>query len=132
MGFGTLTNDWKVDDSPIYAPSKRNVKFEHDNITTSDTGRVESGDMHIRWVKRDVRTITLQWDILTGKEVEYLYQLFQGQEFTFHFKHFGRAKSMSAYCGKLTYDQDSEVLYEEEGGLYRNINLKVVEKLVAR
>ena len=132
MGFGVLTNDWKVDDSPIYLPTKKNVKFEHDNITTSDTGRVESGDMHIRWVKRDVRSITLQWDKLTGNEVNYLYGLFQGQEFTFHFKQFGQDKSMDAYCGKMSYDLDSENLYEDEGGLYRNINLKVVEKQVAR
>ena len=107
MGFGTKTSSWKVDDYELYAPSKDKVGTSHDNIVTPDSGRLENGYMHINWVRRDVKQITLTWDKLTGNEMTYLRNLLQGQEFVLTYYDAG-VKTMNAYCGKFSETLDSQ------------------------
>lgn len=126
MGIGVKTSHWKVNESELYAPSKATPTISHDNIVTSDSGRLEDGFMHIHWVRRDVRQIVLTWNRLTGYEMEYLRNLLQGQEFVLTFFDAG-IKTMDAYCGKFSETLDSEVLHAEEGGLYKNIQATITE-----
>lgn len=126
MGIGVKSSHWKVNNDELYLPSKAKPNFSHDNIVSPDSGRLEDGYMHIHWVRRDVRQIVLTWDVLTGNEMTYLRNLLQGQEFVFTFFDAG-VKTMDAYCGKFSETLDSEVLYESEGGLYRNIQATITE-----
>lgn len=126
MGLGTLDPDWAVNGTPIYAPTANKVDFDHDNIVSDDSGRVESGFMHIRWVRPDVLKINLVWDKLTGNEKDHIKNLMQGKEFEFTYWDNGR-KVMNGYCGKVSYTLDRTDLHEDEGGVYRNIRANVVE-----
>lgn len=126
MGFGVLDDNWKVDDKKLYLPSKGKPKFSHDNIVSSNSGRTEAGNMHIRWVKRDILNIALTWEKLTGDEKDRIVKLLQGRTFTFTYWDNGK-KTMPAYCGKVEYELDSMELYADEGGLYRNIAATVVQ-----
>lgn len=125
-GFGTLDSRWTVDGTPIYAPTAKSVDIEHDNIVTSGSGRTESGYMHIRWVRRDITKVNMEWEKLTGNEKEYLLNLMQGKEFTFRFWD-GRQKEIRGYVGKTTYTLDRTDSYASQGGLYRNVKIDVVE-----
>lgn len=126
MGYGTLTPLYKVGDSQLYAPSKAKPQINHDNIVTPDSGRAEDGYMHIHWVRRDVKQITLTWDKLTGNEMLYLRNLLQGQEFTLTYWD-GGVKTMEAYCGKFSEQLDNVRQYASEGGVYRNIQATITE-----
>lgn len=124
--IGTLDTNgyWAVDDSAIYVPS--GIEIEHDNIVTPDSGRMESGYMFITWVRNDVRKVNLTYDKLTGAEVEYMLNLMQGKTFTFTYYDNG-IKTMDAYCGKCSYEQKNLSVYPDEGGMYKNFKINVVE-----
>lgn len=126
MGYGKLDPNFKVGSSKLYSPSEDGVQIDHDNIVSSDSGRTESGKMHIRWVRRDVKKVSMTWEKLTGNEVAYLVSLLQGKSFTFHYYDNG-AKSMQGYCGQVTYTEHNLDKRSSEGGVYKNIQANVVE-----
>lgn len=115
---------WAVDGTPIYVPSS--VTIENDNIVSPDSGRVESGKMHITWVRREVRKINLVFDHITGAEVAFMHSLMQGKEFTFTYYDNG-VKTMEAYAGKDSYTQKNLVNYPSEGGEYKEYKINVIE-----
>lgn len=126
MGYGTLDPNFKINNTRIYSPTEGGVQIDHDNIVSSDSGRMESGKMHIRWVRRDVIKVSMTWDKLTGNEVNYLKNLMQGKEFTFHYYDNGE-KTIQGYCGKITYTLFSAKKKQSEGGTYKNVQANVVE-----
>lgn len=126
MGVGKLAENgrWAVNGTPIYEPSESDV--EHENMVSSDSGRVESGEMHITWIRGDIRKVNLTYKYLTGNEVNYLRDLMQGKEFTFTYYDNG-LKTISAYTGKCSYKQKNLALYADEGGLCSDIKINVIE-----
>ena len=128
MGYAKLDTNgyWAIDGTPIYVPSKGGVQIDHDNIVGPDSGRVESGKMHIDWVRTDVRKVSLTYDYLTGAEVEYMRNLMQGKVFQFTYYDNG-VQTMEGYCGKNTYSQENLSLYSTEGGLYKGFKINVEE-----
>lgn len=125
--YSELDNGWTVNGTPIYRPSEGGVNIGHDNIVSSDSGRDEAGYMHIRWVRTDVRKVSFTYNKLTGNQVAYLVNLMQGKEFTFAYEEAGGRESFPGYCGKITYDQKRLDLYADEGGVYTNVQVNVVE-----
>lgn len=83
---------------PIYVPSI-DTKITTDNITTSDTGRDESGIMHIGWVQRKLYKIQLHYKAMTDDELYTLFNKIVGQNFKFKFRHAGVTRTINAYCG---------------------------------
>ena len=128
MGLAKLCTNgyWAVDGTPIYVPSAGGVQIDHDNIVGPDSGRVESGKMHIDWVRTDVVKVSLTYDELTGAEVEYMRNLMQGKEFEFTYYDNG-VKTIQGYCGKNTYSQQNLALYATEGGKYKGFKINVEE-----
>lgn len=128
MGIAKLCTNgyWAVDGHPIYVPSESGIQIDHDNIVGPDSGRVESGYMHIDWVRTDVRKVSLTYEILTGAEVEYMRNLMQGKVFDFTYYDNG-IHTMEAYCGKNTYTQQNLALYKAEGGRYKGFKINVEE-----
>lgn len=126
MSVGKLDTNgyWAVDGIPIYIPSR--VEIEHENMVSSDSGRVESGQMVINWVRRDIVKVNMTFNHLTGDEVNTMKNLMQGREFTFTYYDDG-VKTISAYVGKNSYTQKTLALYESEGGLYSDFKINVVE-----
>lgn len=118
------SNRWAVNGTPIYNPSS--VAIANDNIVSSDTGRTESGYMYITWVRTTVRTVKLTYEWITGTEVAFLHSLMQGREFSFTYYDNG-VKTMSAYAGKDSYTLCDPSLYANEGGLYKNYSIDIIE-----
>ena len=115
---------WAVDGTPIFIPSSPVIT--NDNIVSSDTGRTESGYMHITWVRPTVRNVKLTYEWITGAEVAFLHNLMQGKEFTFTYYDNG-TKTMRAYAGKDSYTLCDPSLYASEGGLYKNYSIDIIE-----
>lgn len=86
---------WMVGNNHIYIPSTP-CKVEHSNVTAAETGRDETGYMHIYWLRRDVRKVFLKYNAITESEVAYLEGLMQGKEFTFKFLDQGAVQTIEA------------------------------------
>lgn len=124
MGILKTTGNFAVNGVAICDPSS--AVIENDNITSSDTGRTESGYMYIAWIRPTVRKIKLTYDFITGEEVENLHNLMQGKEFLFTYYDNGM-KTMRAYAGKDSYSQTNLNLYKEYGGLYSEYSIDIIE-----
>ena len=115
---------WAIDGEPIYVPS--GVEISHENIVTSDSGRVESGYMHVTFVRGDVRTVQLEFDHITGYEVAFMRELTQGRVFELTFYDNG-IQVMQGYVGRTSYEQKNLGVYTDEGGEYENYKFNVIE-----
>lgn len=116
---------WMVNDNHIYIPAP-NVKIEHTNVASADSGRTEDGHMHINWVIPDIRKVYLTYSAISGNEKDYMMNLMQGKTFTFTYWDNG-AKSFQGYCGECTYEAYSSVHRTNEGGIYTNFSINVIE-----
>ncbi len=127
MGVGKIDTNghWAVDGHSIYIPS--DVEINHENVVSSDSGRTESGDMHITWLKRDVRKVNLTYNFLTAREVEFMVDLMQGKELSFTYYDNGVKTISHAYVGKCTYKEKTLALYQEDGGLCSDFKINVIE-----
>ena len=117
---------WMVGSSHIYVPSE--CKVEHSNVAGSDSGRDESGVMHIDWVRTDVHKVSLKYKAMTGAEVAYMENLMQGKEFTFTFLDKGTTKTISAYAAESSYDHYSYASgYYNGTQVYTDFEIHVIE-----
>lgn len=117
---------WMVGSQHIYIPSTP-CSVEHSNVTAPATGRDENGDMHIFWLRRDVRKVLLTYNAITASELAYMMNLMQGSEFTFKFFDQGMVKIISGYVGESKYDFYSySSVYNEP--VYINFKINVIEK----
>lgn len=120
-GSNTLTTH-------IYIPQK--AKIDHTNLAGSDTGRTADGVTHIDWIRTDVRRVHMEWEVMTGQEVEYMLNLMQGKIYEFFYFEFGQVKHFTAYTGDCDYEQyvmNVSSLHGNEGGMYRGFNIDAVE-----
>ena len=108
MGIGKLSNHWKVNGTPIYAPSV-GLKILHTSISSADSGRTEDGYMHNTWVRTNLVKINFVWKALTGVEVKHLVNLMQG-------------------VAEIDYAYQYTGQYASEGGLYLDVTCSAVEK----
>lgn len=124
--YNTLdtTGSWEVDGTPIYVPSA-GIKVQHTNLTGSETGRTEDGIMHIDWVRRDIRKVSLQYKAMSAQELDYLLDLMQGKEFTLTFRDRGAIRTMQAYSGESSYTYYSANVGGED--LYTDVSINAVE-----
>ncbi len=125
--FTVLDDAWTVDGLPIYRPPENGINISHDNIVAPKSGRDEGGYMHIIWVRPDIVKVSFSYEKLTGNQVNRLVSLMQGKEFVFTYEDNGVKKTINAYCGKISYDQKNLKNYAEEGGVYENVKVNVVE-----
>ena len=116
--------EWMVNGNPLYIPSS-GIKVEHTNLAGSSSGRTEDGLMHIDWIRRDLRKVYLQWKVLTASELDYIFGMMQGKEFTLTFKDRGKVQTMSAYSSDSTYNYYSSALGED---IYTDVSINAIEK----
>ena len=117
------TGSWKVNNSPLYIPSA-GIQVEHTNLAGSSSGRTEDGVMHIDWIRRDIRKVSLRWSVLTASELDYVLGLMQGKEFTLTFKDRGIVQTMNAYSSESSYTYYSAALGED---LYTDVSINAIE-----
>lgn len=124
--------------TPIFVPAP-NTKIEHTNVASSDSGRTEDGQMHINWVRRDVRKVNLVYSAISGAEKALMESLMQGKEFYFRYvdphieivngtETLVKVDSFYGYVGESNYQEYSSVHYESEGGIFTNFSINVIEK----
>lgn len=129
---------------PIYVPAP-NLKIEHTNVASADSGRTEDGVMHINWVRPDVKKVYLLYNSISGYEKGIMEQLLQGKEFWFRYMDVQRSalpslvngkyantyvttvQEIHAYTGESSYESYCSTLRAEEGGIYTNFSINVIE-----
>lgn len=127
MGVLKLCTDgsWAVNGQPIYPPS--DLSYGHEGLQAAGSGRAESGYMIKTWVRGDVRNVELEYRYLTGSEKQYLMDLMQGKDFSFTYYDGGVQSISSAYCNKTSYKGYRRRQFAEEGGLYKDFKIKIIE-----
>lgn len=125
MAIGVKDGRWKVGSTAIYTPAI-DTQIEHTNVVSDDSGRRQNGVMKIVWVRRDIVKIHLHWNSLTGNMVKELESLMQGKEFEFTYWDNG-SHTISAYCGESDYKIHTYALYKDQGGLYQDFTINVIE-----
>lgn len=78
--------------------------------------------MHIDWVRRDLRKVSLKYSAMTSDELNTIIGLTQGKEFTFTFPDRGQVVTMNAYVGEAKYTYYSSAL-----DMYTGIQINVIE-----
>lgn len=124
-------NEWAVSAdgsnwTPIYVPAP-NIKIEHTNVASADSGRTEDGVMHINWVRRDVRKVNLMYNAISGNEKAAMMALMQGKEFYFRYLDSGVAQELFGYTGESSYQYYSSVHHASEGGIFTSFSINVIE-----
>ena len=135
-------NEWAVSEdgstwTAIYVPAP-NIKIEHTNVASADSGRTEDGYMHINWVRRDVRKVNMTFSAISGAEKAFMENLMQGKEFYFRYvdphieivngtETLVKVSQFYGYTGESNYQEYSSVHYESEGGIFTNFSINVVE-----
>ena len=117
---------WMVDSSHLYIPSTP-CKVEHSNVVGADSGRDDSGWMHIDWLRHDTRKVYLHYNAMSASELAYTLDLLQGKQFTFKFLDQGSVKEFPAYCGECEYEfyTNSSQLFDE--AVYTDVEFHVIE-----
>lgn len=127
MNVNTLSSTWKIDGTPIYTPSS-NLKIQHTNQVSNDSGRNESGIMKIGWTRTDIVKINLHYSAMTGEELTMMLNRMQGKEFTFTYVDGGETKTIDAYCGETSYTLITDNYLGTGQQLYKDISMNVIEK----
>lgn len=126
MGLRKLdsTGSWKVNADPIYIPDA-DIAVEFNSLASEDSGRDESGYMHIIWVRSNIRKVSLKYALMTESELEYMTSRMQGKEFEFTFVDVGGVHTMNAYTSNI-----QATLYTTFNGIniYKDISISVIEK----
>ena len=118
-------NQWMVDVTHLYIPSTP-CKIEHSNVVGADSGRDETGLMHIDWVATDKRKVYLHYNAMSASELSTMVSLLPGTEFEFTFLDQGSVKTMNAYCGECNYQfYTNSSLYSE--AIYTDVEFHVIE-----
>ena len=117
------TGSWAVNSSPLYVPSA-GIQVSHTNLAGSSSGRTEDGIMHIDWIRRDIRKVSLRWSVLTASELDYVLSLMQGKEFKLTFVDRGIVQEMNAYSAESSYTYYSAAFGED---LYTDVSINAIE-----
>lgn len=120
---------WKVGDNFIYIPDP-NTKYEHTNVADEDSGRDAKGIMNIGWIRRDVRKVYINYSTMSESELEYMFDLLQGKEFSFTFpdRTTNRGTIQKAYCAQCSYEMYMENYRGTGEAVYSNVSFNIIEK----
>lgn len=120
---------WKVGDNFIYIPDP-NTKYEHTNVADEDSGRDAKGVMNIGWIRRDVRKVYINYSTMSESELEYMFDLLQGKEFSFTFpdRTNNRDTIQKAYCAQSSYEMYMENYRGTGEAVYSNVSFNIIEK----
>lgn len=117
------TGTWKVNDEPIYVPDAE-IDIQHSNVASEDSGRDETGYMHIIWLRTDVLKVGLKYKLMTGDELKYMRERMQGKSFSFTFANENTVTTIQGYTGEI-----NATLYTRLNGvdIYKDVSINVVE-----
>ena len=117
---------WAINGTPIYVPDT-DPEYGLHPIYSSDSGRLESGDM---WKRRvgTKRSVTLKYKYITGAEKKRLIALTLNEDFSLTYFDDDEIQTISsAYVGDITYKGYNSRMHAEDGGVYTDFALDIVE-----
>ena len=124
MGIGKISEYFAVNGEPIVSP--QSCKVSIDPLADANSGRSDDGVMHINWIWREIRKVTLTFPPLTSEEVSELLSMVQGKEYDFTYPDpiDGTERTIHCYTSNNSSDLKSGVLY---GGLWMGVSFSAIE-----
>ena len=121
----TLTNLFKIDGQPLYAPDA-GVEPSYADLDSSDSGRDEAGVMHREVVRDKVATWPFAYTVLTDAEYSYLIVLLASKA-TFAFTH-PKAGSSRETVTTTCYCSNYSIAWRSaRDGSWRNLKFNIIE-----
>lgn len=116
---------WAINGTPIYVPDT-DPEYGLHPIYSSDSGRLENGDM---WKHRvgTKASVTLKYKYITGAEKRWLTNLTLYDDFSLTYYDDEIRTISSAYVGDIKYKGYNAGKCADEGGLYTDFELEIVE-----
>ena len=115
--------DLQIDGKPILIPDA-DVQVEFADLESEDSGRDEGGFMHPLFLRRGIRTWTLDYGTLTAEEYRYMEALFVGKV-TFSVDYLDEHRK-AARCTAYR-SQHSIAIHNARLGIYRNYQFSIME-----
>ena len=118
-----LTTDYTINGNSIYEPHLQ-IAENVESILDENSGTTDDGIMHVRWTRAAVHKYSLQYNIMTAAEYDYMKNLLLGKTFVFKYPYCGEEKEINAYCtsygGVLSRT-------DENGGIYTGVQFEISE-----
>lgn len=121
----TLTDKFKINGKPIYAPDNE-MPFSFEDIDSSDAGRTEDGVMHRSPVRYKVGTWTFKYASVTEAEKQYIESLFPDAP-SFEFTHPSRKNSEESEVTTCYRTKYSLNWYSVKKGVWKNYTFNIIE-----
>lgn len=119
----SFINDILIDGKPMLTPDA-GVKMKYTDTESDSTGRDESGVMHRKIIRSDVKTWDFTYSVLFADEYVYLSELLRGKA-TFRFTFInekGTEETVDAYC-----KQRSITYWSKRRGIYKNMQFSIMQ-----
>ncbi len=118
-----LTQNYTIDGKSIYEPHLQ-MSETVESMLDENSGATDDGVMHVRWTRSAVHKYSLQYNIMTAAEYDYMKDLLLGKTFVFKFPYCAEQKQINAYCtsygGVLSR-------VDENGGIYTAVQFEICE-----
>lgn len=120
-----LTNkgNFKINDTEFAA---QDIKVDYDSLISDDSGKTDDGVMHIYWVFRKTREVTISLPPSTGAEVSNLLSKVQGQIYnlTYFDPLENEERTLQCFTTKSSVSMYSGVLLN---GMWNGVQIKATE-----
>ena len=114
---------YAINGKAIYSPQTCTVTYE--SLADGNSGRTDDGVMHINWIWRKIRKVTMTFPPLTAQEIAELVDLVQGQEYELTYPDMADKKlTIRCYTSNSSADLKYGVLY---GGLWVGFSFSAIE-----
>lgn len=92
-----LTSNYKIGGKEIYEPHLQ-IGETVESMLDDNSGATDDGVMHVFWKRTEVHKFTLQYNLMTEEEYEYMKSLLLGKTFTFEYPKNGEQTEINCYC----------------------------------
>lgn len=92
-----LTSEYKIDGKNIYEPHLQ-LNESVESMLDENSGTTDDGKMHVRWIRDKIHKFTIQYNLMTESEYEYMKALLLGKTFMFTYPKNGQSTTLECYC----------------------------------
>ncbi|NYB73391.1 hypothetical protein HZF24_04475 [Sedimentibacter hydroxybenzoicus DSM 7310] len=118
-----LSSIWEINGQPIYDPDS-GTHVEIGSI--KNEFRTDDGITHIQWIRKEIRTVNIRYDMMTQEEISFMLSLVQGKEYTLTYEDpILGVNTINCRTPESIQDFFTRVLYN---GVWRNVTFECMEK----
>lgn len=118
-----LTQNYTIDGKSIYEPHLQ-MSETVESMLDENSGATDDGVMHVRWTRDKIHKYSLQYNIMTAAEYDYMQNLLLGKTFFFKFPYCNGDREIHAYC---TSYGGALSRVDENGGIYTAVQFEICE-----